>query len=248
MFARIKFNYQDDHSLCYSTKYNGSTLIHHLRIVGRDVPGYEYSRIAIGYYPNNDINNDFIHNLEFNAKTGNISSYGTIYYMDLVKHSSKMFKTNINQINDEIINEIFNINAKTYKKNNEDEIGFILEDLIDKCPNLIKYLASYIEIDELNDDYRSKIDNNYVIIKEKKKYVPIGIKYQNIIPILFQIIKNQQNKIDKLENQINNLIETNKEIINSLNILKDNMNMLLKNQEININKTNKLDINSLLIK
>src|SRR5690606_39172879 len=79
----------------------------------------------------------------------------------------------------------------------------------------------------------SKIDNKYIITKNNKKYVPYGIKYTNIIPLLLEIIKRQQTKINKLENQINNILSNHEELIKTIDILKQNMDLLLlQNQNV----------------
>jgi len=51
-----------------------------------------------------------------------------------------------------MIIEILNIDAKIYVKNKQNEIGLILEDIIDKTPLLSKYLASNVDINELNQN------------------------------------------------------------------------------------------------
>ena len=179
----------------------------------------------------------FNNKLEINCQNGNLSTNGTIYYGELTQQSSKMFKTNIQTISDEIIGEIFNINGKMYIKNNQNEIGLILEELLDNCPLLSKYLASYLEINELNPEIKSKIDNKYIITKNNKKYVPYGIKYTNIIPLLLEIIKRQRDKINKLEKQINNILENHEQLIKTIDTLKQNMNLLLQNQNIQTQRT-----------
>src|SRR5690606_10787404 len=145
----------------------------------------------------------------------------------------------------DISDEILNLEAKTYimnfDKTNKVNLGLIAEDIYLKCPKIRDFVCEYQNIKLIDKNYRKDIDDQFTFTKNNEKYVVEGIKYNAIIALLIEQLKKQKNKIDKLENQINNLIGTNNEIINTLNILKDNMNTLLKNQEININKTNKVD-------
>src|SRR5690606_1008518 len=167
--------------------------------------------------------------------------------------SSIRYKKNIQNIDYEILKEILNVNVKSYilKCNNTKNIGIVAEDIYDNCKNLRDYILHYESVEDLNklnDNKNVQLDEKYKFTKNNKEYVVDGIKYQNITVILLEIIKKQQQEIDKLKNQINNLIETNEEIINTLNILKNNMDMLINKQQINITKTNNVDIDSMVIK
>src|SRR5690606_24297694 len=172
MHKQIKFLTdieENDHTICYKKITDDDTTKHQIRIIGTC---HDISRVCFGYYDEDWDMQPFNNKLEINCQNGNLSTNGTIYYGELTQQSSKMFKTNIQTISDEIIDEILNINAKMYIKNNQNEIGLILEELIDNCPLLSKYLASYLEINELNPEIKTKIDNKYIITKNNKKYVP----------------------------------------------------------------------------
>src|SRR5690606_11717705 len=134
---------------------------------------------------------------EINTLNGNIATRGNIYYDGSLIHlSSKNFKSNIQPVSEELINDILKIDSKIYVKNNQGEIGIILEDVIDKNINITKYLVEYIDINELNQEFRSKLDSKYIITKNNKKFTPYGIKYENITPLLLEIVKKQQNEIE----------------------------------------------------
>src|SRR5690606_1630011 len=183
--------------------------------------------------------------------------YGYVSFLGGASTSSSIrYKKNIQNIDYEILKEILNVDAKSYilKCNNSKNIGIVAEDIYDNCKNLRDYILHYEPVEDLtkaNNNKKVEVEEKYKFTKDNKEYVVDGIRYQNITVILLEIVKKQQQEIDKLKNQINNLIENNQELINTVNILKDNIDMLLNNQEININKNskiNKVDIDSMVIK
>src|SRR5690606_27027034 len=124
--------------------------------------------------------------------------------------SSIRYKKNIQNIDYEILKEILNINAKSYilKCNNTKNIGIIAEDIYDSCKNLRDYILHYELVENIikeNDNKNVQLDEKYKFTKDNKEYIVDGIKYQNITVILLEIVKNQQNEIDKLKNQITQL-------------------------------------------
>ena len=100
----------------------------------------------------------------------------TIRTLNEVKFSDKKIKTNIKQINQkDNINKLLNINGYEYtnKLTNENDVGVIAQQIEQIAPDLV--------------------DN-----KGKLK----GVKYNNIIPMLIEGIKYQQNEIDQLKKKL----------------------------------------------
>ena len=141
--------------------------------------------------------------------------------------SSKRYKKNIQNIDYEILKEILNVDAKSYilKCNNSKNIGIIAEDIYDNCKNLRDYLLHYESVENLtkaNNNKKVEVEEKYKFTQDNKEYVVNGIKYQNITVILLEIIKNQQQEINNLKEQLNIISNNVQELINTVNNLLQN--------------------------
>ena len=131
---------------------------------------------------------------------------GTIGAYEALLHSDARFKKDIAYIDEQNINNLYNLQAKTFKWDNlaleESEvpespndtvfteldttptIGFIAQELIEYYPNLVK-----------------QDDEGYY-----------SINYIALIPVLVEAVKNHQERIVYLEEEINQLKSTNSDL------------------------------------
>ena len=141
--------------------------------------------------------------------------------------SSKRYKKNIQNIDYEIFKEILNVDAKSYilKCNNTKNIGIIAEDIYDNCKNLRDYILHYEPVEDLtktNNNKKVEVEEKYKFTQDNKEYVVDGIKYQNITVVLLEIIKNQQQEINNLKEQLSIISNNVQELINTVNNLPQN--------------------------
>src|SRR5690606_723027 len=126
--------------------------------------------------------------------------------------SSKRYKSNIQKIDENLLDEVFNINVKTFDDTEgNSSIGLIAEQIFIDCPNLRDYLLCYVDVNKLSKNQQDKVEHKYKILRNGKIMTCDSVDYRLIGVLLLEIVKKQQQEIDKLKNQINNLIETNKE-------------------------------------
>jgi hypothetical protein len=122
---------------------------------------------------------------------GDTYTQGTVYASNpLFNGSDRRFKKDIKRI-ENVTDKIKTLNAYTYnfktdefKKKNFDEgqqIGLIAQELKEVFPQLVK--------------------------EDKEGY--LAVNYQGMVPVLLEAIKEQQNRIEQLENKVQSLISTN---------------------------------------
>lgn len=124
---------------------------------------------------------------------GNIAAY----------YSDKRLKKNIKPINN-ALNLISRLNgvyfyendlAKRYGfNNNKEQIGVIAQEVQEIVPDAIHLAPFDVEYDS-EGNIKSKSGENY-----------LTVKYEKLVPLLIEGIKEQQNKIDKLEKMVNYLM------------------------------------------
>ena len=141
--------------------------------------------------------------------TGNLKKNGVDVATVSGGSSSRNIKTNLQEIEEEypdIYNEFKNLKMYNYDykyKNIQDDLtsdyGFIIDDIEDS-PHLSKYFRNYVIQKYITQ-------NNELVNEAKQSEEPILIKEwdsASYIKGLFIIIKSLQDKIEKLEKQIEN--------------------------------------------
>src|SRR5690606_7013546 len=113
LFSRIRFRNRDsdEFSICYDIETLESGVdVYQMQIAGIANSTEILSRIHFGYYNQNKASNGFNTKFEVNCINGNIATRGSVYYDGSLIHlSSKNFKTNIQPITDDLVNEILKI-------------------------------------------------------------------------------------------------------------------------------------------
>src|SRR5690606_26234763 len=149
----------------------------------------------------------------------------------VVKYSSsKKYKENIKLISPDISDDILKLEIKEFNyidTPDKKTIGYIAEEIHELCPNIRDYIITYTPINKIPEKYQNKLKTKDIFVKNKENVTPDAINYSILTVLLIEQVKKQHSKINKLENQINNILANNQESINTVNILKENMNMLL---------------------
>ncbi|WP_187388359.1 tail fiber domain-containing protein [Seonamhaeicola marinus] len=139
----------------------------------------------------------------WNVGVGRIPYYkldvnGTIRCTNLTTFSDEKYKKNVKNV-DNALESILNLNAKKYFWNddlvNKEDIGFSKNEQYGLIAQEVEKVMPALTYKDENGDY--------------------SINYTGLIPVLIEALKEQQNQIVELQNQLNeNFIKENTDLIN----------------------------------
>lgn len=153
----------------------------------------------------------------FNTSSGSkLKVYNDgIYVWGSVNQSSDvLFKSNIKELEDDVITELKNTKVYSYTKNGKSERGFIAQQAVKTCPNIISGTPSNFTIEEINnmeEEERKAIESLFTQEEEDKNH-SAGVSLYDSIATLWRVNQIQESKIESLEQKNIELEQKNNEL------------------------------------
>ena len=153
----------------------------------------------------------------FNTSSGSkLKVYNDgIYVWGTVNQSSDvLFKSNIKELEDDVISELKNTKVYSYTKNGKSERGFIAQQAVNSCPNIISGKPSNFTIEEINnmdEEERNALESLFTQEEEDKNH-SAGVSLYDSIATLWKVNQIQQDKIESLEQKNIELEQKNNEL------------------------------------